>query len=418
MATSQSLIYGTWKQSQAPLVIASLAGLGLGQPWEFAQAAATHGGIAFVLTWLLFLVLIALPLRMTELMLGKRSRRGLIEGMAFLTREADTRTSWRLPAWLGLLAGFVGLPVLVLLGGWGLAFASHHALSVTVLTADTGTSAWLAGSAAVASFAAVLAWFGLQRVAPVFALVLVVTLIALLYAAAVGVSSGGLAAMFSAHGVSLGLSGVALAARFAASSLAGGIGLVWLIGSYQKPERGIAPVVIQTLLVQAVLALLVALAVAPVAAIAASLPGHALTQQLPAALTSQGIAASAVYQVLALAAGGLLTVLLEQAMLFLQERGFAKQSAFIAVLVLMLAPVGALAATSHLLWLDALLSVARCGALLSLLGLCIFAGWVMKISHARRELGLPGEFVYNLWRVAVRIVCPLAILLALVKGWQ
>jgi SNF family Na+-dependent transporter len=40
----------------------------------------------------------------------------------------------------------------------------------------------------------------------------------------------------------------------------------------------------------------------------------------------------------------------------------------------------------------------------------IFAGWAMKVSHARKELNLPSEAIYNVWRVAVRLVVPLAVL--------
>ena len=43
----------------------------------------------------------------------------------------------------------------------------------------------------------------------------------------------------------------------------------------------------------------------------------------------------------------------------------------------------------------------------------IFAGWIMKISHLRKAMNFSSEAIYNLWRIAVRIVLPLAIILAL-----
>jgi SNF family Na+-dependent transporter len=45
-------------------------------------------------------------------------------------------------------------------------------------------------------------------------------------------------------------------------------------------------------------------------------------------------------------------------------------------------------------------------ALLPLLGLSLFVGWIMKISHVRKALNLPSEGLYNLWRVMVRLVVP------------
>jgi hypothetical protein len=44
----------------------------------------------------------------------------------------------------------------------------------------------------------------------------------------------------------------------------------------------------------------------------------------------------------------------------------------------------------------------------------IFAGWIMKISHLRKSMNFSNELFYNLWRIAVRIVLPLSILLAMV----
>ncbi|RZF53573.1 hypothetical protein EXE30_06235 [Acinetobacter halotolerans] len=42
----------------------------------------------------------------------------------------------------------------------------------------------------------------------------------------------------------------------------------------------------------------------------------------------------------------------------------------------------------------------------------VFAGWIMKISHLRKAMGFSNELFYNLWRIAVRVVLPLSIVLA------
>jgi hypothetical protein len=44
----------------------------------------------------------------------------------------------------------------------------------------------------------------------------------------------------------------------------------------------------------------------------------------------------------------------------------------------------------------------------------IFAGWIMKISHLRKSMGFSNELFYNLWRIAVRLVLPLSIVIAIV----
>ena len=56
-----------------------------------------------------------------------------------------------------------------------------------------------------------------------------------------------------------------------------------------------------------------------------------------------------------------------------------------------------------------------CGLLL-VLGYAIFVGWLMKISHLRKSIQFSSEAIYNLWRIMVRIVVPLSVVLALL-GW-
>lgn len=65
--------------------------------------------------------------------------------------------------------------------------------------------------------------------------------------------------------------------------------------------------------------------------------------------------------------------------------------------------------TSHYL-----MTVLVIWGLLLCLVYSIFAGWMMKASHLRKALHFNHELVYNIWRVAVRIVIPISIVLAFV----
>jgi hypothetical protein len=43
----------------------------------------------------------------------------------------------------------------------------------------------------------------------------------------------------------------------------------------------------------------------------------------------------------------------------------------------------------------------------------LFAGWIMKISHLRKAMNFSNEAFYNIWRIAVRIALPIAIIAAI-----
>ncbi len=55
-------------------------------------------------------------------------------------------------------------------------------------------------------------------------------------------------------------------------------------------------------------------------------------------------------------------------------------------------------------------------SLIAVLTLAVFSGFVMKISHLRKTFNFKSEGRYNIWRILVRILVPLALILALV-GW-
>ena len=43
----------------------------------------------------------------------------------------------------------------------------------------------------------------------------------------------------------------------------------------------------------------------------------------------------------------------------------------------------------------------------------VFVGWIMKISHLRKSMNFSSEAFYNIWRIAVRVVLPVSIVLAI-----
>jgi NSS family neurotransmitter:Na+ symporter len=413
MATPQKIIYGTWSRAYAPLVIASLAGLGLAHVWEFAAVAATHGGLAFVLAWLVCMLVLGLPLRLLEIMLGKRSRRGLIDGMAYLTREADAPRFWRAAAWGALGTAIAALVGLVTLAGWGIAFIGHRFDSPTIYTAANAGPGWPIAMALVTLAAAGLNRLGLQKLAPFYFGLWVVVAGLLLMAAIPGINAAG-SVLLHFNSTALGMAGWVEAARFALLALAGGLGLLWLIGAYLPPESSVGGVALPAVLLQCLLTLLVGLAFAPVVPVAATLPGQSpLLEQLPAALTSQGGLAFLLFGALALSGLAALAALGEVVERALTEKGLKPLPALLLV-------YGGVAAVAEALWFAGalgvqghLLAVLRGVLLLVLLGFSVYGGWVMKISHARKELNLPSELVYNLWRVAVRLLCPLAIVAVL-----
>lgn len=410
MATPSSSIHAPWSRPLVGLASLSLFGLGLAQYWELPLTALRHGGLAFFGAFLLCLFVLALPLRLLELMLGRRSRRSPIDGMAVLTREADAGRGWRVAAWASGFADILALAGLALLAGWGATFLGHRLLSDTVHTATAAGLVWPAGTGTAFILAAGLALLSHPRreIANVLALLLLVLCLGV--AALMGASS--LSVYFDTT-TSLGVDGWRDAMRAALLAGGGGLGVVWLTGMRLPKEVSLGQFTLGLVGLQAVLAGLVWIALAPFAAGAAAVVGSsAVLEQIPAVMGEE-LSAALLFVALGIAAVFALAFAAEPLLTRLGEKGISRLPAVVLVFV-----SGAVLA--EILWMGGrvegvsfLLQGVRDLLLLVLAGLSIFAGWIMKISHARKELNLPSEAVYNLWRVAVRLVVPLAVVFVL-----
>ena len=72
-------------------MLAAGCAVGLGNVWRFPFIVGQNGGAAFVLVYLLFLVLLGFPLLAAEIALGRASRRGISGAMRELAAERHRR---------------------------------------------------------------------------------------------------------------------------------------------------------------------------------------------------------------------------------------------------------------------------------------------------------------------------------------
>lgn len=351
-----------------PLLIAGLLPL-LVFAWFTPQIA---GQIDFWLLWLVAMVLVGLPLVFAEIGLAHRSGTTPLVGLPKLTREADVSTVWRGFGWLTallllivaghLLASASGLLLLSLSGMALPALLGILALVVIGLSFTKQIIGWLA--------------VGLAVVAMVLNFVQPHT------------------------GVNWQMTAVSLpewttAVLLALVSVGAGTGLYWHARATQLLTNN-------TTTTQKT-ELIASRQVLPVWGLQMLVGGLMAMTVMP---TSQ--MAGIVYALAMVAgAGYLVNVVTHQVSLFWRQQAFN----FLAlVIVALIAAVFAFLPTNILNQLLVIIS------LLSALWLAVFSGWQMKISHLRKSLNFSSEGIYNLWRIAVRVIVPLAIVLALV-GW-
>ena len=96
---------------------------GLGNLWRFPYVVGENGGGAFVLLYVMFALLIGLPLLIGELMLGRYTRKSILAAMAQISKPKQ-----RIFNWIGgfsVLMSLVVLSYYAVISGWALHFSTQ-----------------------------------------------------------------------------------------------------------------------------------------------------------------------------------------------------------------------------------------------------------------------------------------------------
>ena len=108
-----------WGTKLGFILAASGSAIGLGNIWKFPYITGDYGGGAFVLVYLVCVVLIGLPLMIAELIVGRGSNRNVVGAFKALHRE---NSPWRFAGWMGVVSGFVILSYYSVVAGWSLSY--------------------------------------------------------------------------------------------------------------------------------------------------------------------------------------------------------------------------------------------------------------------------------------------------------
>lgn len=325
----------------------------------------------FWLLWIIAMTLVGLPILLAEFALSARSGDGVWSGMQKLTREADARISWRVFAGLSVLVAMLIASDMTAHIGAGVA---KHLPQLALPVPAFGLSMGLMVMVLILSLLK-------SRLLPVgLGLVLMGSLISLF--------DGGFGSEVSVPVMTTtSLGEWARAVSLALICVGVGTGLYWFGGGQASRvvydnKKSLAGFILPIWFVQIIFGSF------------ALLVSSAFVTPTSFVVSSVGVL---------LVAG----FLVHYAMRELMGRFGLTVGAFMTVVgVLILSVIPAKAV------LMALIVVS----LVAVIVLSVFAGFGMKISHLRKTLNLNSEGRYNIWRVAVRLVVPLAVSLAII-GW-
>ena len=120
------------------ILAAAGSAVGLGNIWGFPTQVATNGGAAFVLVYLLLAFVLAYPVLMAELIIGRSNRANMVDALTNISGNVSgTLTGLWSCVTVSMILAFYGI-----VGGWMLAYFADGIVQTAGLEE---TSAWLMG---------------------------------------------------------------------------------------------------------------------------------------------------------------------------------------------------------------------------------------------------------------------------------
>jgi neurotransmitter:Na+ symporter, NSS family len=441
-------LHGHWSSRMAFILAVTGSAVGLGNIWKFPYIAGQNGGGAFVLVYLVCVIVIGMPVMMSEILIGRRGRRNPIATMELLGKEEGSSGNWRLVGTMGVLAGILILSYYSVIAGWTLAYVLKSATGVFVAANAEAVSAefgdfvgnWKTIGFYHTLFMALAIFVvargverGLEQAVRFMVPALLVLMLVLLgYSINSGYFGQGVAFMFTPDFDKLTWDSVLAALGQAFFTLSIGMGAIMAYGAYLPEETSITGASAAVVTADTSIAILAGLAIFPLVFANGLDPADGpglVFQTLPLAFGQMagGVFFSTIFFVLlSFAAWTSAIGLMEPAVAWLVEhynRTRAQATVIIGGLIWaigfgtvlsfnVLADTTFFAGTlfDNIDYLTSNIMLPLGGLLIT-----IFAGWVMCRNSSSDELGSSGN-LYQAWRLLARFIAPIGILFVLINA--
>lgn len=101
------------------ILISAGCAIGLGNVWRFPYITGQYGGAAFVLVYLLFLVILGMPIMIMEFSVGRASQKSAAKSFHVLEPKG---TKWHLTGYAAMAGNYLLMMFYTTVGGWMLAY--------------------------------------------------------------------------------------------------------------------------------------------------------------------------------------------------------------------------------------------------------------------------------------------------------
>jgi NSS family neurotransmitter:Na+ symporter len=113
-----------WSSRYMFLLATVGSAVGLGNIWKFPYIVGENGGGAFVLVYLLCIVLVGIPVLIAEILIGKTAQTTPVSAFSNLSGQLKASRFWVIFAYIGILSGVLILSFYSVVAGWSIEYLS------------------------------------------------------------------------------------------------------------------------------------------------------------------------------------------------------------------------------------------------------------------------------------------------------
>jgi NSS family neurotransmitter:Na+ symporter len=433
---------GNWGSRLGFILAAAGSAVGLGNIWKFPYITGVYGGGAFVLVYLGFILIVGLPIMISELVIGHRAERNPVGAF----RELDGKKSpWQAAGWLGVASGFIILSFYSVVAGQAMAYifksisgfsgsAQEIEAQYTALKTNPGLSIFWHTIFMGLTIAIVIGGIqkGIEKWSKILMPALVILLLGLTFYR-LFFSSGGTKALlflFEPDFSKLSSEAVLSALGHAFFTLSLGMGAMITYGSYLGKKTNLPRAAITVVFMDTIIALLAGLAIFSLVFEYGMKVGKGpglIFQTLPVLFKETGQLISIPFFILltfaALTSGiSLLEVVVSY---FIDEKKWSRTRATLlmggSIFLIGLLPaldklkinfMGKKQAFFDIFDFVSTNYMLPFGGLL----ICLFVGWIMKEKIIQSETFNSDMLIYRGWNFILKFLTPIAVIIIILHG--
>jgi len=425
------------------ILAATGSAIGLGNVWKFPYITGVYGGGAFVLVYLGCVIIVGLPLMISEFIIGRRGQENPVGAFQRLHRDGSV---WQAVGWLGVASGFIILSFYSVVAGWAISYVFKS------LAGFEGTAEQIQGQFGdlIGSPTWSILWHtvfmalsigiviggvqkGIERWSKILMPALLVILVGLMFYGLFFTNGGtqAIAFLFNPDFSKLSAESVLSALGHAFFTLSLGMGAMITYGSYMGRSTRIVRDAVTISFLDTLIALMAGLAIFSLVFSyglePAAGPGL-IFQTLPVLFAETGPLISVPFFVLLTfaALSSAISLLEVVVSYFVDERGWSRTKACL-IMGTLIYLLGVLCATASIQvafrgrqqgFLD-IFDFITTNYMLPIGGLltCLFIAWVVKDKVRSEEFGSSG-IVYKTTVLTLKFITPIAVLLVILHGLE